>query len=92
MKPATLLALPALALAAATPAKVEERQIGLPLPLDPELPLDPTCVLAITGITSCVTNLDPTAPPTELLLGQLVGLATCSVGIVVRVVLCALPL
>lgn len=69
MKPATLLALPALALAAATPVKVEERQL-------PGIPLDPTCVLSITGITSCVPSLDPSNPPTTLLLSQLVGLAT----------------
>jgi hypothetical protein len=71
MKPATLLALPALAFAAATPAKVEERQVGLP-----NLPLNPACVLAITGITDCVTNLDPANPPVSLNLNQLIGLIT----------------
>lgn len=73
MKPAVLLALPAIALAAATPAKIEERQAL------PDLPLDPTCVLGITGITRCVPSLgglDPNNPPAELLLSQLVGLAT----------------
>lgn len=46
MKAAVILALPALALAAATP-QVQERQL-------PGLPLDPTCLLRITGITRCV--------------------------------------
>ncbi|KAH7253398.1 hypothetical protein MRS44_015451 [Fusarium solani] len=86
MKPATLLALPALALAAATPAKVEERQL-------PGVPVDPTCILRITGITGCVPSLgglDPTNPPTTLLLSQLVGLATCPIGIILDVVDCIL--
>ncbi|KAL2672458.1 hypothetical protein Neosp_013169 [[Neocosmospora] mangrovei] len=84
MKPAVLLALPALALAAATPAKIEKRQL-------PELPLDPTCVLGITGITRCVPSLgglDPTNPPTTLLLSQLIGLGTCGIGIILDVLDC----
>lgn len=66
MKFSMVLALPALALAAATPANVvEERQIpGLPLPA---LPLDLQCLLGVTGILACLPN--PGAAPvlTDLL-------------------------
>ncbi|RTE67988.1 hypothetical protein BHE90_017635 [Fusarium euwallaceae] len=80
MKPATLLALPALALAAATP-QVEERQFpGLPgLPgildllylLDPTITLNTTCVLGITGILDCAPaiNSNLTITPLSVLLG-----------------------
>ncbi|KAJ4182007.1 hypothetical protein NW755_010695 [Fusarium falciforme] len=83
MKPATLLALPALALAAATPAKVEERQAT-------GNPLNPTCILGITGITACVSGLDPTNPPVSLDLSDLIGLLTCPLGVILQVVGCAL--
>ncbi|CVL10010.1 hypothetical protein FPRO06_12487 [Fusarium proliferatum] len=48
MKASIILALPALAIAAATP-QMEERQI-------PTL-FDPACLLQITGITQCLPNL-----------------------------------
>ncbi|KAJ4186347.1 hypothetical protein NW767_012654 [Fusarium falciforme] len=83
MKPATILALPALALAAATPAKIEERELS-------GIPVDPTCVLAITGITNCVPSLDPNNPPVSLDLSDLVGLLTCPVGVIFSVLGCVL--
>ncbi|EXL68163.1 hypothetical protein FOPG_15768 [Fusarium oxysporum f. sp. conglutinans race 2 54008] len=49
MKASLILALPALAVAAATPHQVEERQL-------PSL-FDPACLLQITGITQCLPNL-----------------------------------
>ncbi|EWZ32381.1 hypothetical protein BFJ63_vAg5870 [Fusarium oxysporum f. sp. narcissi] len=49
MKASLILALPALAVAAATPHQVEERQL-------PTL-FDPACLLQITGITQCLPNL-----------------------------------
>ncbi|KAH7236878.1 uncharacterized protein BKA55DRAFT_694501 [Fusarium redolens] len=48
MKASLILALPALAVAAATP-QVEERQL-------PSL-FNPACLLQITGITRCLPNL-----------------------------------
>ncbi|CVK95490.1 uncharacterized protein FMAN_13541 [Fusarium mangiferae] len=48
MKASIILALPALAIAAATP-QMEERQL-------PSL-FDPSCLLQITGITRCLPNL-----------------------------------
>ncbi|KAG7404679.1 hypothetical protein Forpe1208_v015024 [Fusarium oxysporum f. sp. rapae] len=48
MKASLILALPALAVAAATP-QVEERQL-------PNL-FDPACLLKITGITRCIPDL-----------------------------------
>jgi hypothetical protein len=74
-----LLALPALAYAAATPAAVtvEERQVpGLPLP-------QLNCILGITGITQCLpagVELNPVN-----LLPSLVG---CTLGIVLQAVGC----
>jgi hypothetical protein len=49
MKVSMVIALPALALAAASPVQVEERQLP---------GLDLTCLSKITGLTTCVT-----APP-----------------------------
>ncbi|KAM0539081.1 hypothetical protein ACHAO7_012204, partial [Fusarium culmorum] len=49
MKASLILALPALAIAAATPPTVEPRQ--LPLPLNTE------CLRRITGIADCLTNI-----------------------------------
>ncbi|KAH7220225.1 hypothetical protein BKA60DRAFT_636061 [Fusarium oxysporum] len=49
MKASLILALPALAVAAATPHQVEERQL-------PTL-FDPSCLLQIAGITQCLPNL-----------------------------------
>ncbi|KAH7120418.1 hypothetical protein B0J13DRAFT_629287 [Dactylonectria estremocensis] len=51
MKVTTVLALPVLALAAATP-KLEDRQ----LPGLPALPLDPACLEGISGISACVSG------------------------------------
>lgn len=48
MKASIILALPALAIAAATP-QLEERQL-------PTL-FDPACLLQIVGITACLPNL-----------------------------------
>jgi hypothetical protein len=48
MKASLIIALPALAVAAATP-QVEERQL-------PSL-FNPACLLQITGITRCLPNL-----------------------------------
>ncbi|KAJ4328669.1 hypothetical protein N0V84_000860 [Fusarium piperis] len=84
MKPAVLLALPALALAAAAPKAIEERTL-------PGIPLDPTCVLSITGITNCAPSLDPNNPPTQLILSDLVGLLTCPILIIFEVLGCILP-
>lgn len=81
MKPATLLALPALALAAATPAKVEERQLG-------GLRLD--CVLEVLEVTSCFRI--PADPIDPLPVASLIGLITCPLDIILRVGRCALPL
>ncbi|KAL6355621.1 hypothetical protein LRP88_11224 [Fusarium phalaenopsidis] len=81
MKPATLLALPALALAAATPAKVEERQ-DLDLPA---LPINLDCVLRITNIATCVNLNNPTNLPS--VLSDLVG---CPVGIIVQALFCVI--
>ncbi|KAF4961526.1 hypothetical protein FGADI_150 [Fusarium gaditjirri] len=50
MKASVILALPALAVAAATPQE-EKRQLPTSL-------LDPTCLLEITGITRCLPNLN----------------------------------
>ncbi|QPC70636.1 hypothetical protein HYE68_001388 [Fusarium pseudograminearum] len=49
MKATLILALPAIAMAAATPPTVEPRQ--LPLPLDTQ------CLRKITGIADCLTNI-----------------------------------
>ncbi|RSL91830.1 hypothetical protein CEP51_000088 [Fusarium floridanum] len=89
MKPATLLALPVLALAAATPAKVEERQL-LPIPLPLDLPLDTACVLDVAGVLGCVpslSNVNPTNLPV-ILLSQLIGLVTCAPAIILGVLAC----
>ncbi|KAH6663302.1 hypothetical protein F5X68DRAFT_237528 [Plectosphaerella plurivora] len=68
MKASTvLLALPALAYAAATPApaQVEERQIpGLPLP-------QLNCILGITGITECLPAGVELNPAVSCTLGGL---------------------
>ncbi|KAH7368242.1 hypothetical protein B0T11DRAFT_349745 [Plectosphaerella cucumerina] len=79
MKFSMVLALPALALAAATPANVvEERQIpGLPLPA---LPLDLQCLLGVTGILACLPN--PGAAP---VLTDLLG---CPLGVITRALSC----
>ncbi|KAK6711423.1 hypothetical protein SNK05_005845 [Fusarium graminearum] len=53
MKASIVLALPALAIAAATPPTVEPRQLPVPLPL----PLDTQCLRNIPDITRCLTNL-----------------------------------
>ncbi|KAF4448336.1 hypothetical protein F53441_8235 [Fusarium austroafricanum] len=76
MKASIILALPALVAAAATP-QVEERQV----PNLPNLPLDPTCLIRVGGITSCVTNI---TPETIIALPELAG---CAVGIIVQAAL-----
>ncbi|RMJ16528.1 hypothetical protein CDV36_003837 [Fusarium kuroshium] len=81
MKPATLLALPALALAAATPAQVEERQLG---------GLNLACLTRILQRTSCFSL--PPNPTDPLPVGSLIGLLTCPVEIITAVLGCALPL
>ncbi|KAM0424335.1 hypothetical protein ACHAPT_010481 [Fusarium lateritium] len=72
MKPATLLAFPVLALAAAAP-KVEERQLGS------TLPVDVACILGlISDGATCLPN-----PPTANL--NVLTLLLCPVAIVNRV-------
>ncbi|KAF5018300.1 hypothetical protein F66182_9725 [Fusarium sp. NRRL 66182] len=72
MKAAYVLALPAIALAAATP-KVEKRQI-------PDL-LNTQCILGIAGITNCVDAGDLTNPTTLLS-----ALSDCALPIVLQAV------
>jgi hypothetical protein len=50
MKASIILALPVLALAAATPPKIEERQL-------PSLPLDTKCLLGVANIDECFPDL-----------------------------------
>jgi hypothetical protein len=58
MKASVILALPVLALAAATPPKIEERQLpGLPIDLPVEVPLDTACLLRITNIEKCLPDI-----------------------------------
>ncbi|KAF4981778.1 hypothetical protein FZEAL_2500 [Fusarium zealandicum] len=79
MKAAAILALPILALAAATP-KVEERQVP-GLPNLPDSPLDLSCLLRIRGIQACVPGgvTDATILP---------DLLNCSVIILIRAFTC----
>ncbi|KAG7147505.1 hypothetical protein HYQ46_003636 [Verticillium longisporum] len=79
MKVSVILALPALALAAATPA-VEERQLP-GIPSLPGLPLNPTCLLRITGITTCV----PGGVDADTLLSDLLG---CPVRVILSALDC----
>ncbi|CRK21953.1 hypothetical protein HYQ45_003825 [Verticillium longisporum] len=79
MKVSVILALPALALAAATPA-VEERQLPV-IPSLPGLPLNPTCLLRITGITTCV----PGGVDADTLLSDLLG---CPVRVILSALDC----
>ncbi|RSL81173.1 hypothetical protein CDV31_017059 [Fusarium ambrosium] len=82
MKPATLLALPALVLAAATP-QVEERQLpGLP---ELTVTLNTTCLLDITGILDCAPVINSSVPTTPLS-----ALAGCSLGIISQALVCVL--
>lgn len=60
MKASIILTLPVLALAAATPAKVEERQVD---------PL--ACLNNIRGLTNCIDPEDLIANPAEII--NLVG-------------------
>ncbi|KAM5364992.1 hypothetical protein ACJZ2D_011252 [Fusarium nematophilum] len=67
MKVATILVLPALALAAATPntpntPNIEERQIG---PLTP-LPLDPACLARVLDISTCLPTIPDSPELTDL--------------------------
>lgn len=51
MKATVILALPAIVLAAATPAKIEERQLG-------GLPLSTQCLRGLPEITQCLPKID----------------------------------
>ncbi|KAJ4245001.1 hypothetical protein NW762_014207 [Fusarium torreyae] len=91
MKASFVLALPALALAAATP-QVEERQVpGLDFPtildlldLDPSSLLKPECLLKITGAKDCVNGgVDPTTIVADL--------ASCSIFVIISAVKCVAP-
>ncbi|KAM0276023.1 hypothetical protein ACHAQH_007148 [Verticillium albo-atrum] len=81
MKASVILALPALALAAATPP-VEERQLP-GLPGLGGLPLNPTCLLRITGITACV----PGGVDADTVLTDLIG---CPIRVVLSALDCLL--
>ncbi|RMJ01696.1 hypothetical protein CDV36_015610 [Fusarium kuroshium] len=82
MKPATILALPALALAAATP-QIEERQLfGLPGLI---VTLNTSCLLNITGILDCAPAINSSVPTTPL--SALVG---CSLDVTRQALVCVL--
>ncbi|EXA36165.1 hypothetical protein FOVG_13263 [Fusarium oxysporum f. sp. pisi HDV247] len=76
MKASLILALPALAVAAATP-QMEERQL-------PSL-FDPTCLLKITGITQCLPNLNPNS-----IVGFL-DVINCPLELAGQIIACAVP-
>ncbi|SPJ79598.1 uncharacterized protein FTOL_07989 [Fusarium torulosum] len=76
MKPSMIIALPALALAAASPVQVEERQAP---------GLDLTCVSKITGLTACA----PSAPNLQNPL-FIIQLVTCPIQVIAAVVACVL--
>ncbi|KAM0560041.1 hypothetical protein ACHAPJ_004000 [Fusarium lateritium] len=95
MKASFVLALPALALAAATP-QVEERQI-VPLPTFSQLLnflnltrgtlLKTECLAEIEGISNCVTGGIPPNDPT-IALG---ALQNCAILLVFQAVGCVVP-
>ncbi|KAM0185230.1 hypothetical protein ACHAPA_004484 [Fusarium lateritium] len=76
MKASMIIALPALALAAASPVQVEERQVP---------GLDLACIGRITGLTRCV-NVTPDIQ-NPLFLLQLLG---CPSQVVTDVLACVL--
>ncbi|KAM0304829.1 hypothetical protein HYE67_001484 [Fusarium culmorum] len=67
MKATLILALPAIAMAAATPPTVEPRQ--LPLPLDTQ------CLRRITGIADCLTDIG-TVTGNPFNIGDILACAT----------------
>ncbi|KAF5660231.1 hypothetical protein FHETE_9060 [Fusarium heterosporum] len=79
MKASMIASLPVLALAAATPLQVEERQV-------PSVPnLNPECLRGIAGIgtTTCVPDIATLTNPVSAL-----ALATCPVGVIVAALVC----
>ncbi|KAF5000517.1 hypothetical protein FGRMN_1684 [Fusarium graminum] len=81
MKVSMIASLPFLALAAATPLQVEERQV-------PSLPsLNPECLRGIAGIgtTTCVPNIATVTNPVSAL-----ALVTCPIGVILAAAVCVL--
>ncbi|EXM18443.1 hypothetical protein RAB80_009614 [Fusarium oxysporum f. sp. vasinfectum] len=76
MKASLILALPALAVAAATP-KVEERQLGSVF--------NPACLLQITGITQCLPNLS-----LDSIIG-IVDVIGCPLSLAGQIAACLVP-
>ncbi|CAJ0543097.1 Ff.00g004080.m01.CDS01 [Fusarium sp. VM40] len=91
MKASMIIALPALALAAASPVQVEERQLPS-VPGLPELPglptLDLTCISQITGLTACAPSIANLQNPAALSPALLTQLITCPLQIIGRVIDC----
>ncbi|KAM0346203.1 hypothetical protein ACHAPU_005625 [Fusarium lateritium] len=81
MKASMIISLPALALAAATPLQVEERQV----PNVPNLNLD--CLRGISGIgtTTCVPNIATLTNPASAL-----ALATCPLTVIIAAAVCVI--
>ncbi|RGP77133.1 hypothetical protein FLONG3_4648 [Fusarium longipes] len=71
MKATVILTLPILALAAATPQKVEERQLGI---LD-NLPLNTECLRKIVNIDQCLPNVG-TVTGNPFIVGDILGCAS----------------
>ncbi|KAF4340122.1 hypothetical protein FBEOM_5983 [Fusarium beomiforme] len=83
MKASIILSLPVLAIAAATP-QIEERQLPN-LPTLPPLstPLDPTCLLTVPGIKTCLPDLNDNS------VVRLLNIIGCSFDLVVNTLKCA---